>query len=117
MSFTGISKIRMQAKGLFHSGNKEAAQGLSNIADAYEYLAAEYGRVMELAGYSESREVTEKEALTWIDAANRPAVELCQDTLASVSKQDILDAEKEAYFQQEMAALEMRRRDELGAQS
>ncbi|QJT37099.1 hypothetical protein E4188_22640 (plasmid) [Aeromonas media] len=75
MSFTGIPKIRMQAKGQFHSGNVEAAQALSNIADAYEYLAAEYGRVMEMAGFSESREASEKDALTWVEPAKRPAVE------------------------------------------
>ncbi|ASI21393.1 hypothetical protein E4188_23170 (plasmid) [Aeromonas media] len=75
MNIKGIPKVRMQAKGLFHSGNVDAAQLLTDLADAYEYLAAEYGRVMELAGFSESREACEKDALAWLDPTNRPAVE------------------------------------------
>lgn len=71
---TEIRKIRMQAKGTFQSGNVEAAKAISNLADAYEFLAAEYGRVMELAGFSESREAAEKDALEWIDATKRPSL-------------------------------------------
>jgi hypothetical protein len=75
VSIIGIPKIRMQAKGLYHAGNTEAAQSLKDLADAYEYLAAEYGKVMQQAGFSESRLATEKYALTWVDPAKRPAGE------------------------------------------
>lgn len=75
MSIKGIPKVRMQTKGLYHSGNVDAAQLLSDLADAYEYLAAEYGRVMEQAGFSASREACEKEALAWLDPTKRPAIE------------------------------------------
>lgn len=75
MSIKGIPKVRMQAKGLYHSGNVDAAQLLSDLADAYEYLAAEYGRVMEQARFSASREACEKEALAWLDPTKRPAIE------------------------------------------
>ncbi|MDX7766130.1 hypothetical protein [Aeromonas caviae] len=75
MSIKGIPKVRMQAKGLYHSGNVDAAQTLTDMADAYEYLAAEYGRVMVQAGYSASREECKNEALAWLDPTKRPAVE------------------------------------------
>ncbi len=75
MSVTGIPKVRMQARGLHHSGNTEAAKSLANLADAYEFLAAEYARVMRQAGYSDSVEASEQLALSWVDPAQRPAVD------------------------------------------
>jgi SLT domain-containing protein len=75
MIFTGIQKIRIQATRLLHSGNIEAAQDISNMADAYEYLAAEYGRIMEMAGFSESSEAAANDALAWVEPTKRPAIE------------------------------------------
>ncbi|MGU5617665.1 hypothetical protein, partial [Aeromonas caviae] len=54
---------------------KSQAQTLTDMADAYEYLAAEYGRVMVQAGYSASREECKNEALAWLDPTKRPVVE------------------------------------------
>lgn len=41
--------------------------------DAYQFLAAEYGRVMLQAGFSESAEAAQQDAMGWI--AKRPAID------------------------------------------
>ena len=63
--------IRMQTKGLQYSGAVDVATSVNNLADAYEFLAAEYGRVMLQAGFSESAGAAQQAAMGWIE--KRPA--------------------------------------------
>ena len=65
--------IRLLAKGLLVGGADEPAVAINNLADAYEFLAAEYGRVMLQAGFSESAEAAQQDAMGWIE--KRPAVD------------------------------------------
>jgi len=43
------------------------------LADAYEFLATEFGKVMYQAGFSESAEVAKQDAMSWLN--QRPAVD------------------------------------------
>jgi hypothetical protein len=45
-----------------------------NLAEAYQFLAAEYGRIMLQAGFSESAEAAQQDAMSWIE--KRPAVDV-----------------------------------------
>lgn len=47
----------MQAKGLYQAGNMEAAKAFNNMADAYELLANEYGRLACQAGLGRPKAV------------------------------------------------------------
>ena len=69
----GMQMIRMQAKGLQYSGAVDVATSVNNLADAYEFLAAEYGRVMLQAGFSESAGAAQQAAMGWIE--KRPAID------------------------------------------
>jgi hypothetical protein len=46
---------------------------INKLADAYQFLAAEYGRIMLQAGFSESAEAAQQDAMSWIE--KRPAVD------------------------------------------
>ena len=52
---------------------QHAAETIRNLAEAYQFLAAEYGRVMLQAGFSESAEAAQQDAMGWIE--KRPAVD------------------------------------------
>ncbi|MEH8253364.1 hypothetical protein [Aeromonas veronii] len=43
------------------------------LADAYEFLATEFGKVMHQAGFSESAEAAKQDAMSWLN--QRPAVD------------------------------------------
>jgi len=51
----------------------EAAAQLRNMASAYEFLAAEYGKILHQAGFSESALAGQQDAMGWI--AKRPSVD------------------------------------------
>lgn len=46
---------------------------INKLEEAYQFLAAEYGRVMLHAGFSESAEAAQQDAMGWIE--KRPAVD------------------------------------------
>lgn len=46
---------------------------INKLAEAYQFLAAEYGRVMHQAGFSESAEAAQRDAMGWIE--KRPALD------------------------------------------
>lgn len=48
-----------------------SAVAIRNLDEAYQFLAAEYGRVMLQAGFSESSEAAQQVAMGWIE--KRPA--------------------------------------------
>lgn len=48
-------------------------QKINKLAEAYQFLAAEYGRVMMQAGFSESAETAQQDAMGWIE--KRPALD------------------------------------------
>lgn len=52
---------------------EHAAVAIRNLAKAYEFLAAEYGRVMMQAGFSESAEAAQQDAMGWIE--KRPVLD------------------------------------------
>ncbi len=68
-----MAKIRMQAKGLYQAGNMEAAKAFNNMADAYELLANEYGRVACQAGLVATAQDGVLQAISWISRENRPS--------------------------------------------
>ena len=69
----GLPMIRLLAKGLLVGGADEPAAAINNLAEAYEFLAAEYGRVMLQAGFSESAGAAQQAAMGWIE--KRPAID------------------------------------------
>ncbi len=52
---------------------EHAAVALRNLASAYEFLAAEYGKILHQAGFSESALAGQQDAMGWI--AKRPSVD------------------------------------------
>lgn len=52
---------------------EHAAASLRNHAAAYEFLAAEYGRIMYQAGFSESAEAARQDAMGWVE--KRPTLD------------------------------------------
>ncbi len=46
-----------------------------NLLAAYAFLAAEYGKVLFQAGYAESADAGQADAISWLNPANRPEVD------------------------------------------
>lgn len=53
---------------------ERAAVAIRNLDQSYQFLAAEYGRVMLQAGFSESAEAAQQDAMGWIE--KRPSVDV-----------------------------------------
>ena len=46
-----------------------------NLLAAYAFLAEEYGKVLQQAGFAESVDKGKTDAISWLNPANRPAVD------------------------------------------
>ncbi|MGN5044110.1 hypothetical protein [Aeromonas sp. 3P] len=54
-------------------GRIDLTDEAKKLADAYEFLATEFGKVMYQAGFSESAEAAKQDAMSWLN--QRPAVD------------------------------------------